>query len=63
MDRDGCREAQRDEGRPPSRWTGVSGQGTDADAGLLAAYLDLYLCRPDLAHDRSIVMGALRFST
>jgi len=41
----------------------VSGQGTDADADLLAAYLDRYLCRPDLAYDRSIVMGALRFST
>ncbi|MFF3990639.1 DUF6000 family protein [Streptomyces sp. NPDC001797] len=35
--------------------------GTARDADLLAAYLDRYLCRPDLAYDQAIVMGALQF--
>jgi hypothetical protein len=35
--------------------------GTERDADLLAAYLDRYLCRPDLAYDQTVVMGALQF--
>ncbi|SCD36294.1 hypothetical protein GA0115245_12943 [Streptomyces sp. di188] len=35
--------------------------GTARDADLLAAYLDRYLCRPDLAYDQAVVMGALQF--
>ncbi|MFE7332822.1 DUF6000 family protein [Streptomyces sp. NPDC057565] len=35
--------------------------GTARDADLLAAYLDRYLCRPDLAYDQTVVMGALLF--
>ncbi|MGW0538119.1 DUF6000 family protein [Streptomyces sp. NPDC003032] len=35
--------------------------GTKRDAELLAAYLDRYLCRPDLAYDQTVVMGALHF--
>ncbi|MEU4986281.1 DUF6000 family protein [Streptomyces sp. NPDC021969] len=35
--------------------------GTERDADLLASYLDRYLCRPDLAYDQSVVMGALQF--
>ncbi|MFD1275570.1 DUF6000 family protein [Streptomyces kaempferi] len=35
--------------------------GTARDADLLAAYLDRYLCRPDLAYDQTVVMGALQF--
>ncbi|KOG28919.1 DUF6000 family protein [Streptomyces resistomycificus] len=35
--------------------------GTARDADLLAAYLDRYLRRPDLAYDQTVVMGALRF--
>ncbi|MFB9577823.1 DUF6000 family protein [Streptomyces yanii] len=34
---------------------------TARDADLLAAYLDRYLCRPDLAYDQTVVMGALLF--
>ncbi|MGW4890503.1 DUF6000 family protein [Streptomyces murinus] len=33
--------------------------GTARDADLLAAYLDRYLHRPDLAYDQSTAMGAL----
>jgi hypothetical protein len=35
--------------------------GTARDADLLAAYLDRYFCRPDLAYDQTVVMGALQF--
>ncbi|MFF7385347.1 DUF6000 family protein [Streptomyces griseoluteus] len=35
--------------------------GTARDADLLAAYLDRYLRRPDLAYDQNVVMGALQF--
>lgn len=35
--------------------------GTARDADLLAAYLDRYLSRPDLAYDQTVVMGALQF--
>ncbi|WSI68095.1 DUF6000 family protein [Streptomyces sp. NBC_01336] len=35
--------------------------GTARDADLLAAYLDRYLRRPDLAYDQPVVMGALQF--
>lgn len=35
--------------------------GTARDADLLAAYLDRYLRRPDLAYDQTVVMGALQF--
>lgn len=35
--------------------------GTARDADLLAAYLDRYLCRPDLAYDQTVVMSALQF--
>lgn len=35
--------------------------GTARDADLLAAYLDRYLCRPDLAYDQTVAMGALQF--
>ncbi|MFI2028767.1 DUF6000 family protein [Streptomyces buecherae] len=35
--------------------------GTARDADLLAAYLDRYLCRPDLGYDQAVVMGALQF--
>ncbi|MGQ4437167.1 DUF6000 family protein [Streptomyces sp. SAS_260] len=35
--------------------------GTERDADLLAAYLDRYLRRPDLAYDQTVVMGALQF--
>ncbi|MFJ4412254.1 DUF6000 family protein [Streptomyces sp. NPDC088910] len=35
--------------------------GTARDAELLAAYLDRYLRRPDLAYDQAVVMAALRF--
>jgi hypothetical protein len=35
--------------------------GTASDADLLAAYLDRYLRRPDLAYDQTVVMGALQF--
>ncbi|MFF4243627.1 DUF6000 family protein [Streptomyces sp. NPDC001822] len=35
--------------------------GTARDAELLAAYLDRYLRRPDLAYDQTVVMGALQF--
>lgn len=33
--------------------------GTEADADLLAAYLDRYLPRPDLHYDQGLVLGAL----
>ncbi|MFD5572762.1 DUF6000 family protein [Streptomyces cadmiisoli] len=36
--------------------------GTARDADLLAAYLDRYLRRPDLAYDQTVVMGALQFT-
>ncbi|MEU4142990.1 DUF6000 family protein [Streptomyces parvulus] len=39
----------------------LSSFGTAHDADLLAAYLDRYLCRPDLAYDQTVVMGALQF--
>ncbi|MEU3620169.1 DUF6000 family protein [Streptomyces sp. NPDC006872] len=39
----------------------LAGFGTARDADLLAAYLDRYLCRPDLAYDQTVVMGALQF--
>ncbi|MER8157908.1 DUF6000 family protein [Streptomyces sp. NPDC094472] len=35
--------------------------GTPRDADLLAAYLDRYLRRPDLAYDQTVAMGALVF--
>ncbi|MFE4861832.1 DUF6000 family protein [Streptomyces sp. NPDC056670] len=35
--------------------------GTQDDAALLAAYLDRYLRRPDLAYDQGVVMGVLVF--
>ncbi|POX45078.1 DUF6000 family protein [Streptomyces sp. Ru72] len=35
--------------------------GTSRDADLLAAYLDRYLRRPDLAYDQTVAMGALLF--
>lgn len=35
--------------------------GTARDADLLAAYLDRYLRRPDLAYDQTVAMGALVF--
>ncbi|MER7492943.1 DUF6000 family protein [Streptomyces pharetrae] len=35
--------------------------GTPRDAGLLAAYLDRYLRRPDLAYDQTVAMGALLY--
>jgi hypothetical protein len=34
---------------------------TPRDAGLLAAYLDHYLRRPDLAYDQTVAMGALLY--
>ncbi|MFJ2094541.1 DUF6000 family protein [Streptomyces sp. NPDC087901] len=37
----------------------LAGFGTPRDAGLLGAYLDRYLRRPDLAYDQVVVMGAL----
>ncbi|MFJ3670523.1 DUF6000 family protein [Streptomyces sp. NPDC090106] len=37
----------------------LAGFGTARDADLLAAYLERYLRRPDLAHDQSVAMGAL----
>ncbi|MEN3586672.1 DUF6000 family protein [Streptomyces sp. ZYX-F-203] len=33
--------------------------GTAADVGLLTAYLDRYLARPDLAYDQASALGAL----
>nr|WP_229846505.1 DUF6000 family protein [Streptomyces atratus] len=39
----------------------LAGFGTARDADLLAAYLDRYLCRPDLAYDQTVAMGALLF--
>ncbi|MCG7523476.1 DUF6000 family protein [Streptomyces sp. OfavH-34-F] len=39
----------------------LAGFGTARDADLLAAYLDRYLRRPDLAYDQPVVMGALQF--
>ena len=36
--------------------------GTPHDADLLAAYLDRYLRRPDLAYDQTVAMGALVFT-
>ncbi|WP_243869568.1 DUF6000 family protein [Streptomyces liangshanensis] len=36
--------------------------GTAADADLLAAYLDRYLRRPDLAYDQPTAMGALAYT-
>ncbi|MFH8842082.1 DUF6000 family protein [Streptomyces sp. NPDC017868] len=40
----------------------LAGFGTPRDADLLAAYLDRYLLRPDLAYDQTVVMGALVFT-
>jgi len=40
----------------------LAGFGTPRDAELLAAYLDRYLRRPDLAYDQTVVMGALMFT-
>ncbi|MES9508846.1 DUF6000 family protein [Streptomyces sp. NPDC000609] len=39
----------------------LAGFGTPRDADLLAAYLERYLRRPDLAYDQTVVMGALVF--
>ncbi|MFE3944878.1 DUF6000 family protein [Streptomyces sp. NPDC059118] len=39
----------------------LAGFGTPRDADLLAAYLERYLRRPDLAYDQTAVMGALLF--
>lgn len=39
----------------------LASSGTPRDAELLAAYLDRYLRRPDLAYDQTVVMGALMF--
>ncbi|MER6218710.1 DUF6000 family protein [Streptomyces sp. NPDC001674] len=41
----------------------LAGFGTPRDADLLAAYLDRYLLRPDLAYDQTVVMGALVFTS
>ncbi|MEW1639314.1 DUF6000 family protein [Streptomyces sp. NPDC093801] len=41
----------------------LAGFGTPRDADLLAAYLDRYLRRPDLAYDQTVVMGALVFTS
>ncbi|MEV7346073.1 DUF6000 family protein [Streptomyces sp. NPDC093544] len=40
----------------------LAGFGTPRDADLLAAYLDRYLRRPDLAYDQTVAMGALVFT-
>ncbi|WP_205021601.1 DUF6000 family protein [Streptomyces sp. HB132] len=45
----------------PAYSVSLAGFGTARDADLLAAYLDRYLRRPDLAYDQTAVMGALRF--
>jgi hypothetical protein len=39
----------------------LAGFGTARDADLVAAYLDRYLRRPDLAYDQPVAMGALQF--
>jgi hypothetical protein len=39
----------------------LAGFDTPRDADLLAAYLDRYLRRPDLAYDQIVAMGALMF--
>lgn len=39
----------------------LAGFGTARDTDLLAAYLDRCLCRPDLAYDQTVAMGALLF--
>ncbi|MFJ1594719.1 DUF6000 family protein [Kitasatospora albolonga] len=40
----------------------LSSFGTAQDADLLAAYLDRYLRRPDLAYDQPTAMGALAYT-
>ncbi|MFD6414706.1 DUF6000 family protein, partial [Nocardia asteroides] len=35
--------------------------GSAADAGLLSAYLDHYLSRPDLDYDQAVVLGTLLY--
>jgi hypothetical protein len=40
----------------------LAGFGTPRDAEMLAAYLDRYLRRPDLAYDQTVAMGALMFT-
>ncbi|MFE5484043.1 DUF6000 family protein [Streptomyces sp. NPDC056527] len=45
----------------PAYCVALAGFGTPRDADLLAAYLDRYLRRPDLAYDQLVAMGALTF--
>ncbi|MFK4150244.1 DUF6000 family protein [Streptomyces sp. NPDC004065] len=40
----------------------LAGFGTPRDADLLAAYLDRYLRRPDLAYDQPVALGALLYT-
>ncbi|MEU1484199.1 DUF6000 family protein [Streptomyces sp. NPDC005752] len=45
----------------PAYSVSLASFGTAHDADLLAAYLDRFLRRPDLAYDQTMAMGALQF--